>query len=115
MASLSNAVLVVDDEKSVTDVLSLLLKRHALQVEIAATASDGIRLLLDNSYGCLMVDKNLADMKKRDELLVRQQSDLELLQQVIEEKVKEATQELQEKCRKLDEELRSLKTPAEIP
>jgi DNA-binding NtrC family response regulator len=199
MASLSNAVLVVDDEKSVTDVMSLLLKRHSLQVDIAATANDGIRKLLDSSYGCLMVDKNLpdksgldviaearrlhpycacivmtgfpsyesilaalrmgaidylekpftdlqlvaqkvvraveqqqvvfqrdtfakmlrelrADVKKRDELLVRQQSDLELLQQLIEEKVGERTKEIQAKCAKLEEELRALKTPiAENP
>src|SRR4051812_5547609 len=181
MASLSSAVLVVDDEPSVIQLLEMLLKRQHLQVATAMTGNDAIRMMLDSSYGCLMVDKNLpdksgldviaearrlhpycacivmtgfpsyesilaalrmgaidylekpftdlqlvaqkvvrameqqqvvfqrdtfakmlrelrADVKKRDELLVRQQSDLELLQQLIDEKVGERTKEIEAKC-----------------
>lgn len=194
MASLSGAVLVVDDEPSVLQLLELLLKRQHLQVATAATASEAIKLMLDNSYGCLMVDKNLPDksgleviaearrlhpycacivmtafpsydsilaalrmgavdylekpfhdlplvaqkvaraveqqqvvferdtfakllrelrgeLKKREDLLLRQQSDIELLQELIDDKVKERTAKLTAEIEQLKEELRSLKTP----
>jgi DNA-binding NtrC family response regulator len=194
MASLSSVVLVVDDEPSVTQLLSLMLKRQSLQTETAHTAGEAMLKLLDNAYGCLMVDKNLPDksgldviaearrlhpycacivmtafpsydsilaamrmgaidylekpftdlqlvgqkvaraveqqqvifqrdtfakllretrgqLKKRDELLLRQQSDLEVLQQLIDEKVAERTHELTEKLAVLEEELRATKTP----
>jgi DNA-binding NtrC family response regulator len=193
MASLSSAVLVVDDEPSVISLLEMMLKRQHLQVTSAVTASDAIKKMLDQSFGCLMVDKNLPDksgleviaearrlhpycacivmtafpsydsilaalrmgavdylekpfhdlplvgqkvaraveqqqvvferdtfakllremrgeMKKRDELLIRQQSDIEVLQELIDDKVKERTQKLSEKVDKLEEELRALKT-----
>jgi len=194
MASLSNAVLVVDDEPSVIQLLELMLKRQHLQVATATTANDAIKLLLDNAYGCLMVDKNLPDksgldviaearrlhpycacivmtafpsydsilaamrmgavdylekpfhdlplvaqkvaraveqqqvvferdtfarllremrgeLKKRDDLLLRQQSDIEVLQELIDDKVRERTAKLTADLKKLEEELRALKTP----
>src|SRR5688572_28508358 len=194
MASLSSAVLVVDDEPSVLQLLELMLKRQHLQVATAACANDAIRMLLDNAYGCVMVDKNLPDksgfdviaearrlhpycacivmtafpsydsilaalrmgavdylekpfhdlplvaqkvaraveqqqvvferdtfarllremrgeLKKRVDLLMRQQSDLEVLQELIDDKVNERTQTLTEQVKKLEEELRALKTP----
>mgnify|MGYP001391767355 CR=1 FL=1 len=194
MASLSGAVLVVDDEPSVLQLLELLLKRQHLQVTTAGTAGEAIKLMLDNSYGCLMVDKNLPDksgleviaearrlhpycacivmtafpsydsilaalrmgavdylekpfhdlplvaqkvaraveqqqvvferdtfakllremrgeLKKREDLLMRQQSDIEVLQELIDDKVKERTAKLTAELEQLKEELRSLKTP----
>src|SRR4051812_13420498 len=194
MASLSSAVLVVDDEPSVIQLLEMLLKRQHLQVATAMTGNDAIRMMLDNSYGCLMVDKNLPDksgldviseakrlhpycacivmtafpsydsilaamrmgavdylekpfhdlplvaqkvaraveqqqvvferdtfakllremrgeLKKRDQLLMRQQSDLEVLQELVDDKVKERTARLAEELEELKEELRALKTP----
>ncbi|MBK7864466.1 MAG: response regulator [Archangiaceae bacterium] len=194
MASLSSAVLVVDDEPSVLQLLEVLLKRQSLQVQTAVNGSDAIRLMLDNSYGCLMVDKNLPDksgldviaearrlhpycacivmtafpsydsilaamrmgavdylekpfhdlplvaqkvaraveqqqivferdtfakllremrgeLKKRDLLLKRQQSDLEVLQELIDDKVKERTSKLEAQLKQLEEELRAVKTP----
>ena len=194
MASLSAAVLVVDDEPAVTQLLEVMLKRQHLQVTTAGSANEAIRLMLDQSFGCLMVDKNLPDksgldviaearrlhpycacivmtafpsydsilaamrmgavdylekpfhdlplvaqkvaraveqqqvvferdtfakllremrgeLKKRDELLLRQQSDLEVLQELIDDKVNERTQALTRQVRALEEELRALKTP----
>src|SRR5581483_12154037 len=66
MASLSSVVLVVDDEPSVTQLLSLMLKRQSLQTDAAHTAGEALRKLLDNAYGCLMVDKNLPDKSGLD-------------------------------------------------
>lgn len=194
MASLSNAVLVVDDEPSVLSLLEVLLKRHHLQVATATTANEAIKRMLDDRYGCLMVDKNLPDksgldviaearrlhpycacivmtafpsydsilaalrmgavdylekpfhdlplvaqkvaraveqqqvvferdtfakllremrgeLVKRDQLLIRQQSDIEVLQELVDDKVKERTQKLSAEVEKLKEELRALKTP----
>jgi DNA-binding NtrC family response regulator len=53
------------------------------------------------------------ELKRRDELLVRQQSDLQLLHQLLDEKVAKATAPLRERVRELEEELRALKTPVE--
>ena len=194
MASLSSAVLGVDDEPSVIQLLEVLLKRQHLEVATATCANDAIKLMLDRGFGCAMVDKNLPDksgleviaearrlhpycacivmtafpsydsilaamrmgavdylekpfhdlplvaqkvaraveqqqvvfqrdtfakllremrgeLKKRDQLLIRQQTDLEVLQELIDDKVKERTQELAERLGKLEEELRALKTP----
>lgn len=194
MASLSSAVLVVDDEPAVTGLLEVMLRRAHLQVTCVANANDAIRLMLDNAYGCLMVDKNLPDksglevigearrlhpycacivmtafpsydsilaalrmgavdylekpfhdlqlvaqkvaraveqqqvvferdtfaklvremhgeLKKRDALLLRQQTDLEVLQELIDDKVAERCSKLEAQCRSLEEELRALKTP----
>lgn len=194
MASLSNAVLVVDDEPSVISLLEVLLKRHHLQVATATSASEAIKLMLDTSYGCLMVDKNLPDksgldviaearrlhpycacivmtafpsydsilaalrmgavdylekpfhdlplvaqkvaraveqqqvvferdtfakllremrgeLKRRDDLLIRQQSDLEVLQELVDDKVAERTQKLSAEVDRLRQELSALKTP----
>ncbi|MBL8950893.1 MAG: response regulator [Myxococcaceae bacterium] len=192
MASLSNAVLVVDDEPSVIELLELMLRRQNLQVATATCANDAITLLNENSYGCAMVDKNLPDksgldviaearrlhpycacivmtgfpsydsilaamrmgavdylekpfhdlplvaqkvaraveqqqvvfqrdtfarllremrgeLKKRDDLLIRQQSDLEVLQELIDDKVTERTARLSEQVQRLEEELARLK------
>jgi DNA-binding NtrC family response regulator len=194
MASLSSVVLVVDDEPSVTQLLEMMLTRQHVQVHTAANASDALKKLLDNSYGCALVDKNLPDksgleviaearrlhpycacivmtafpsydsilaamrmgaidylekpfndlplvaqkvvkvleqqqivferdtfarlvkemrgeMKKRDQLLIRQQSDMNVLQQLIDDKVAERTEKLTAQLSKLEEELRALKTP----
>jgi DNA-binding NtrC family response regulator len=192
MASLSNAVLVVDDEPSVIQLLELMLRRQNLQVATATCANDAIKLLLENSYGCAMVDKNLPDrsgldviaearrlhpycacivmtgfpsydsilaamrmgavdylekpfhdlplvaqkvaraveqqqvvferdtfarllremrgeLKKRDDLLIRQQSDIEVLQELIDDKVTERTAKLTEELKRLEDELRNTK------
>ena len=42
---------------------------------------------------------------------MRQQSDIEVLQELIDDKVKERTAKLSEELEKLREELRALKTP----
>ena len=52
---------MVDDEPSVLMLLDTVLKRHHLPVTTAPTADAAFRLLRDNSYGCLLVDKNLPD------------------------------------------------------
>ncbi len=64
--SLSSAVLVVDDEDIVLQVLQAVLTKHGLQVEPAKTGSDAIRQLMDKRYGCLLVDKNLPDKSGLD-------------------------------------------------
>jgi DNA-binding NtrC family response regulator len=192
MASLSTTVLIVDDEPTVTSLLSVIIARQNLPTDTAHTASQAIRKLLDNGYGCLMVDKNLPDksgldvivearrlhpycacivmtgypsyesiltamrmgavdylekpfpdvglvgqrvaraveqqqvifqrdmfakllretrgaLKKREELLARQQSELELLQQVIDETVAERTKPLEAKIKALEDRLRDAK------
>lgn len=64
--SLSSAVLVVDDEDIVLQVLQAILAKHGLQAELVKTGSDAIRRLMDNRYGCLLVDKNLPDKSGLD-------------------------------------------------
>src|SRR5690349_15808114 len=60
-SSLATTVLVVDDEESVIGVLKVLLKKAGLPAKFAKTASEAIKLLLEEQFGCLVVDKNLPD------------------------------------------------------
>jgi DNA-binding NtrC family response regulator len=189
MASLSSTVLVVDDEPSVLSILQVVLARQHVPVDTAETGNDAIRKLLDNPYGCLLVDKNLPDksgleiiveakklhpycacivmtgypsyesilaamrlgamdyiekpfpdvalvsqrvaraveqqqiifqrdtfakllrdmrgqLKQRDELLLKQQSDLQVLQELIDHKVAERTQDLRDRITQLEQRLR---------
>jgi DNA-binding NtrC family response regulator len=191
MASLSSTVLVVDDEPAVLSLLTVLLARQHVPVDTAEDGSTAIRKMLDTSYGCLLVDKNLPDksgleviaearrlhpycacivmtgypsyesilsamrmgavdylekpfpdvalvgqrvaraveqqqiifqrdtlakllrdlrgeLKQRDDLLRKQQSDLELLQDLINDKVAERTQELEAKVKQLEDRLRDV-------
>jgi DNA-binding NtrC family response regulator len=55
----SSLVLLVDDEKSILDVLSLGFKKAGLSVMTAATAEDAIVLLEVHKFAAVVTDKNL--------------------------------------------------------
>lgn len=54
-----SAVLIVDDEPTVIDVLTVVLKKHHLTSKGAATGEEAIALLKTERFGCLVCDKNL--------------------------------------------------------
>src|SRR5690242_19041645 len=54
-----NAVLIVDDEPTVIDVLMVVLKKHQLTAKGAATGEEALNLLKTERFGCLVADKNL--------------------------------------------------------
>jgi len=54
-----SAVLIVDDEPTVIDVLTVVLKKHQLEAKGAATGEDALQLLKAERFGCLVADKNL--------------------------------------------------------
>lgn len=193
-SSLSGAVLVVDDAQTVTSAMEVVLRGAGIGSKTALSGNQAIRLLMDEQFGVLLVDKNLPDksgleviaearrlqpycacvlmtgsptyestlaalrlgaidylekpfpdlnlvvqkvegllrqqqvvferdrfaaalrelrgeLKKRDALLQRQQSDIELLQQLIEARVQDRTLELSDRLQRLEEELRAIKTP----
>jgi DNA-binding response OmpR family regulator len=49
-------VLAIDDDVAMTDLLALLLKMHGLDVSIANTGEDGIRLVHDISPNVVILD-----------------------------------------------------------
>lgn len=53
------SVLVVDDEQTVIDVLSAVLKKHKLETKGALSAEDALGLMKKDRFGCLITDKNL--------------------------------------------------------
>ncbi len=55
----AESVLLVDDEKSVLDVLSAAFKKSGLSVKTATTAEDAIVLLEVETFGAVVTDKNL--------------------------------------------------------
>ncbi len=57
--SFPTQVLVVDDEQSVIDVLSAVLKKAKLPVRSATSGEDAIKLLDLERFGCVLCDKNL--------------------------------------------------------
>ncbi len=54
-----DTVLLVDDEKSILDVLSMGFKKAGIPVKTALTAEDAIVLLEVETFGAVVTDKNL--------------------------------------------------------
>ncbi len=69
-------VLVVDDEELIRQLLSLALARGAWTVDTAASAEEALLLFAKNTYGVLVIDKNLPGMSGVDLIRrVRQQEE----------------------------------------
>jgi DNA-binding response OmpR family regulator len=58
-SSFPSRVLIVDDEVTTVDVLTVVLKKHKLASSSAMNGEDAIALLQKERFGCLLVDKNL--------------------------------------------------------
>ena len=54
-------ILIIDDERPILMTLEALLKRHSYDVDIAATASQGLKLLKSNSPALVLLDLQLPD------------------------------------------------------
>ena len=52
-------VLVVDDEKSVGDLLEAVGRMRGLTVRVASTGEEGLTFLEREAFGCALIDKNL--------------------------------------------------------
>jgi CheY-like chemotaxis protein len=62
MAAFPEAVLVVDDEAVVLDVLGKLLTRKQIPFVWASKGEDALDKLRQQPFGCLLTDKNLPDV-----------------------------------------------------
>jgi DNA-binding NtrC family response regulator len=58
---LPDAVLLVDDEAIVLDVLSIALKKKKIEVVTASRVADAMAAAQSRAFGCLIIDKNLPD------------------------------------------------------
>lgn len=56
---MTDLVLLVDDEKSILDVLTMGFKRGGLAVKTAMTAEEALELLETQRFGAVVTDKNL--------------------------------------------------------
>src|SRR5216110_1935145 len=61
MKTENHRVLIIDDERPVLMTVEALLKRHGYQVDAAATASQGLKLLKSNSPSLVLLDLQLPD------------------------------------------------------
>src|SRR5207245_2058939 len=61
MKTENHRVLIIDDERPVLMTLEALLKRHGYEVDTAATASQGVKLLKSNSPSLVLLDLQLPD------------------------------------------------------
>jgi DNA-binding NtrC family response regulator len=61
MAVENRRILIVDDERPILLTLEALLSRHNYQVETAATAASGLKLLKDKSPALVLLDLQLPD------------------------------------------------------
>jgi DNA-binding NtrC family response regulator len=61
MKTESHRVLIIDDERPVLMTVEALLKRHGYNVDAAATASQGLKLLKSNSPSLVLLDLQLPD------------------------------------------------------
>lgn len=57
--SFPSSVLIVDDEQSVIDVLSTILRKSKVESRGALSGEDALVLLKAERFGCLITDKNL--------------------------------------------------------
>ncbi len=56
MSALSKRVLVVDDDRSIRELLGSVLRRHDLVVDVAADGREALDLLKENSYSVVLLD-----------------------------------------------------------
>ena len=70
MGDTSDMVLLVDDEKSVLDVLAMGFKRAGISVKTASTAEEAIMLLETQRFAAVVTDKNLPGKSGLDLLKV---------------------------------------------
>jgi DNA-binding NtrC family response regulator len=61
MKTENHRVLIIDDERPVLMTLEALLKRHGYEVDMAPTASNGLKLLKSNSPALVLLDLQLPD------------------------------------------------------
>ena len=61
MTAESRRILIIDDERPILLTLEALLGRHGYQVETAATASYGLRVLKSNTPAVVLLDLQLPD------------------------------------------------------
>ena len=61
MTAESRRILIIDDERPILLTLEALLGRHGYQVETAATASYGLRVLKNNPPAVVLLDLQLPD------------------------------------------------------
>lgn len=70
MSDTPDTVLLVDDEKSILDVLSMGFKRAGIPVKTALSAEDALLLLEVEKFGAVVTDKNLPGKSGLDLLKV---------------------------------------------
>ena len=70
MSDAPDLVLIVDDERSILDVLSMGFKRAGIATKTAINAEDAILLLEVHTFGCVVTDKNLPGKSGLDLLKV---------------------------------------------
>src|SRR6188768_824413 len=61
MKTENHRVLIIDDERPVLMTVEALLRRHGYQVDAAATALQGLKLLKSNSPSLVLLDLQLPD------------------------------------------------------
>src|SRR6478735_7229157 len=61
MKTENHRVLIIDDERPVLMTVEALLERHGYHVDVAATASQGLKLLKSNSPSLILLDLQLPD------------------------------------------------------
>lgn len=70
MSDTPDTVLLVDDEKSILDVLAMGFKRSSIPTKTALNAEDAIALLEQHKFGAVVTDKNLPGKSGLDLLKV---------------------------------------------
>jgi DNA-binding response OmpR family regulator len=59
---MANDILIVDDDKGITDLLTMLLKNHGFNISAANTAADGLEYMKNNTPDLIILDMIMPDM-----------------------------------------------------
>ncbi len=59
---MANDVLIIDDDKGITDLLTILLKKHGFNITAANTAVDGLEYMKENAPDLIILDMIMPNM-----------------------------------------------------
>ena len=59
---MANDVLIIDDDKGITDLLTMLLKNHGFNTTAANTAADGLEYMKENTPDLIILDMIMPNM-----------------------------------------------------
>lgn len=73
---MKGSLLIIDDEKQLTDNLQIILSKYADEVFVANSAQEGLRILQSENIHCVVCDIFMPEMSGLDLIKIVRESDI---------------------------------------